>query len=82
MFYGHYRSSSSGTTGCVKEFMTGQSEKMLFSPQVSYRCDLCNDSHGFRLYKIHQVQTPSASKQFNVMCEKLAIERDVEVPGM
>lgn len=82
MFYGHYKSSVVGTSGCVKEFVSTPTALMGFPPHVSFYCDLCKDTHSFRFTQAHQVSTPSVSRSFDEFCEVRHIERDVEVPGV
>lgn len=69
MYYGHYKSSVVSQTGCVKEFVTTESDSLIFIPQVLTHCDLCNNVHGFRLYTVHMASTPKQKKSFNEFCE-------------
>lgn len=80
MFYGHYKSSNVGRSGCVKEFVSLPQEAIGFPPQVSYKCDLCKDTHGFRLHRTVVASTPSSLKALYSFCETNNIEKDVEVP--
>lgn len=80
MYFAHYKSSSTGQSGCIKEFVTPETDHTMFPPQVSYACNLCKISHGFRLARTHIVNTPSMRKQFDTFCVSNHIERDVEVP--
>lgn len=81
MFYGHYRSSQSTVSGCPKEFLTEAKTAMSFPPQLAYHCDLCNDTHGFRLSHTYQVSTPSQETHLEEYCSSNKIERGVEVPS-
>lgn len=80
MYYARYRSSTAGTTGCVKEFLTKPQEHANFPPQVTYECDLCPEgSHGFRLTGSTIVSTPRQDKALREYCLKSGIEQDVEL---
>ena len=73
-YFGHYRSSTTGTTGCVKEFITVGAGACMFQPQVSYYCDLCKKEHGFRYARAHMVATPSQRKSLERYCKEHGIE--------
>lgn len=79
MYFGIYLSSTSGTTGCVKQFVTTPKEDLSFSPQVTYHCNLCGFDHGFRYSRAVVVSTPSAQRQFDQLCINNSWERDVEI---
>lgn len=79
-YYAHYKSSVSAQTGCLKEFVSQSANNLGFPPQVTYSCDLCKSSHGFRLTNTNIINTPSQEKSFKAFCLKNQIERDVEVP--
>lgn len=81
MFYGHYQSSTRGQTLCLKEFLTTGSVDIGFPPQLAYHCDICNDTHGFRLSRTYHVSTPSQETQLEEFCAANTIERGVEVPS-
>lgn len=78
-YYGLYRSSTTSTTGCVKEFITHPKDNMLFPPQVQYKCDLCNVEHGFRFIMGHITATPKQIKSFIEYCVAKGIEQEVEI---
>lgn len=77
VYYGHYRSTTTSQTGCVKEFLTTSQLTMLFPPQVQYLCDLCKVEHGFRFMTGHIVATPSQKKSLVKYCTDRGIEQDV-----
>lgn len=79
MYFGIYKSSTEGQTGCVQEFVTTASSKIAFPAQVMYFCKLCNASHGFRYMRCVTVNTPSMQRQFDEACASLGRERDVQV---
>lgn len=79
-YYGHYRASTTGQTGCVKEFITVFQATQMYPPQVMYDCDLCHTSHGFRLLKTHMVSTPSQHRGLEAFCASHKIEMGVELP--
>lgn len=80
-YYGEYVSSTTGQSGCVKRFMSVPQEKITFPPQVSYMCDLCDVTHGFRLKGAHIISTPSQEKAFRrAYATEEHVEFDVDVP--
>lgn len=79
-YYAEYQSAVTGTTGCIKTFMSEAREELVFPPQVEYHCDLCSKTHSFRLFRMHMVSTPSQQRQFDTYCTEQKLERDVEVP--
>lgn len=80
-YYGIYSSTTAGTTGCVKQFLSqpidGQSS---FPPQVEYDCDLCDTKHGFRLKTWHMTSTPSQVNSILEYAAKENMESNVKVP--
>lgn len=78
MFYGHYRSSTTSETGCVKEFLTLPHARPLFPAQVQWFCELCNGTHGFRLTATHQAATPRQQRQLGQYCREHGIETDID----
>lgn len=78
-YFGHYKASTTGQTGCVKEFVTTGSASMTFPPQVMYRCDLCKLEHGFRYMTGHVASTPKQRERLVRYCHDHDIELDVVV---
>lgn len=80
-YYAIYSSTTAGTTGCVKTFLTQPIEGgNSFAPQVEYECDLCNKKHGFRLKTTHLVSTPSQDRSILSYAAKENMESNVSVP--
>jgi hypothetical protein len=79
-YYGHYRSATV-MRGCVKEFTTTKREDLMFPPQVNYYCDMCKDTHAFRLMNMHMIVNTATAKRFDEFCTKNHIEQDIEVPS-
>lgn len=77
MYYGVYTSSVVSQTGCVKNFVTHNSEAAHFPPQVQYFCDLCNTHHGFRFSRSLIVSSPKQQEAFDLYCSRNNLEQDV-----
>ena len=78
-YHGLYRSSTSGTTGCIKQFLTASSHQPSFPPMVQYECDLCHTVHGFRLTSTQMASTPTQRANLRRNCAAQGIELDVEL---
>lgn len=79
IYFGHYRSTTSAQTGCVKEFFTVGQATLRFAPQVLYRCDLCGIEHGFRFSDARMATTLRQRRALDDYCARHAIERDVRI---
>jgi hypothetical protein len=77
-FLALYKSSTTTTTGCVKQFATTEREELTFTPQVQRLCDLCQSIHNFRLDRVVTVATPRQRKNVRTYCEELGIDLDIE----
>lgn len=78
-YYGEYRSSTVSQTGCIKQFVTSPNTHLLFPPQVSYECSLCNKTHGFRLVRTWSVSTEKQIKSFEKYCVDHKMDLDVPI---
>jgi hypothetical protein len=78
-FVAIYRSSTSSETGCVKRFATTAWGQLVFPPQVAYPCDLCRETHHFRLDQVMTVGTPGQRANMTRWCQENRVETDVEV---
>lgn len=78
-YYGEYKSSTSSETGCLKRFVSTETNSLLFPPVVHYSCDLCKSKHSFGFTKAWTVNTPSQQKKFAEYCEQNQIEQGVVV---
>lgn len=80
-YYAIYSSTTTGTTGCVKKFLSQPVDKNAsFPPQVEYDCDLCNTKHGFRLRTWHMASTKSQHDSIKSYAAKENMESNVKVP--
>lgn len=79
MYYGIYRSSVTGTSGCVKQFCATPMKDMSFAPLVQWQCPLCNVYHNFIFNKVVIADTPKKVINFVQYCEDNKIEMNIEV---
>lgn len=80
-----YSSSTTTTTGCVKQFATTEREDLMFPTQVPHECVLCKVTHNFRMNRVVSMSTPKQRKNVRDWCESqgmdLDIEIDIKAPG-
>lgn len=72
-YYGHYRSSTSGESGCVREFITTPHLVADFPVSVLLPCPLCRKTHGFIFAFSHFASTPKQRAQL----EAWSVSRDI-----
>lgn len=78
-YYGHYRSSMSAQTGCVKELITTPHAKVDFPVMVAAACNLCNTEHNFRFAYSHAATTPRQRAQLVAWCTARDIDTEVVI---
>ena len=79
VYYGIYASSTTGQTGCVKQFCSIPKDKAAFPPLVQWDCSACKKQHNFRFNKSMLVNSPKRVKDFVEYCEENHIDMDIDV---
>lgn len=74
-YYGEYRAS----VGCQKTWISAGQESSNIPPQVSYACDICNNTHNFRLTRTYMLATPGQKKQFETYCKTHGLETEIKL---
>lgn len=78
-YYGHYRSSMSAQTGCVKELVTTAHAKVDFPVMIAASCNLCKTTHNFRFAYSHAATTPKQRQQLDAWCVARGIDTEFEI---
>lgn len=79
IYYGNYQSATTSITGCVKKFVSVPQKDILFPPQVSYHCDLCDQEHNFTFASSWLIASVKQQNDLEKFCSENNIEKNVDI---